>query len=134
VYIYDASFDVAGGIAVGPPGGASMQLSTPRFLASAAPLTGGDRAIVGGGYTDLSFSTSAALELFDEGALSVTPITVGGAARTLRQPRAGLAAAANGDGTVVFFGGESPDATGRLPLATAEIFADPQPPPEVAQP
>lgn len=133
VYIYDASFDVAGGIAVGPTDGLPMHLQAPRFFGSAASLPGGTRAVIAGGYTDLDFSPSDDLEQFDQDDLAVVPLLVGGQARTLREPRGGLVATANGDGTVVFFGGEAPLDAGRAPVATAEIFADPLTPPEVAE-
>ncbi len=58
---------------------------------------------------------------------------MGGAARTLRDARGGLVAAAPGDGTVVLLGGEAPLGSDRAPLATAEIFADPLTPPGVAE-
>ena len=64
--------------------------------------------------------------------LTTTSIAVGGQPRTLRQARGGMVAAANRDGAVLLSGGETPDASGRIPLATAEIFADPQLPPGVA--
>lgn len=132
VYVYDASYDVAGGIAVGPQDGPQMQLSAPRFLASAAPLPGETRVLIAGGFSDLSFAPSAALELYDQETLTTTSIAVGGQPRTLRQARGGMVAVANGDGAVLLTGGETPDASGRVPLATAEIFADPQLPPGVA--
>lgn len=133
VYIYDATYEQFGGIAVGPQGGNAMQLSAPRFFASAAPLPDNKRVLVAGGFTDLTFAPSAALEIFDEDALSTMAIVVGGQVRTLRQPRGGLVAVTNGDGAVLLSGGETPDASGRVPLATAEIFADPRTPPGVAE-
>lgn len=132
VYVYDASYDAAGGIAVGPQNGPQMQLSAPRFLAAAAPLPGATRVLIAGGFSDLTFAPSAALELYDQETLTATSIAVGGQPRTLRQARGGMVAIANGDGAVLLSGGETPDASGRVPLATAEIFADPQLPPGVA--
>lgn len=133
VYVYDATYGQFGGIAVGPEGGNDMQLSAPRFLAAAAPLPDSKRVMVAGGFSDLAFAPSAALEIFDEDALSTTAIVVGGQVRTLRQARGGLVAVTNGDGAVLLSGGETPDASGRVPLATAEIFADPRTPPGVAE-
>lgn len=133
VYVYDATYDVAGGIAVGPQDGPQMQLTEARFFGSAAPLSGETRVLIAGGFKDLAFAPSGALELYDQGNLTTSPIAVGGTPRTLRQPRGGLVAITNGDGAVLLSGGETPDASGRVPLATAEIFADPQLPTGVAQ-
>ncbi len=133
VYIYDATYEAFGGIAVGPQGGNAMQLSAPRFFASAAPLPDGKRVLVAGGFGDLTFAPSGALEIFDEDALTTQAIVVGGQVRTLRQPRGGMVAITNGDGAVLLSGGETPDPSGRVPLATAEIFADPRTPPGVAE-
>ena len=133
VYVYDATYDAAGGIAVGPQDGPQMKLSEARFFAAAAPLPGEERVLITGGFRDLAFAPSGALEIYDQVTLSTNAIAVGGTPRTLRQPRGGMVAVAKGDGAVLLSGGETPDATGRVPLATAEIFADPQLPTGVAQ-
>ena len=120
-----------GGIATGTP---NMSLTSGRFFASAAPLPGGTRAIVVGGFTDLAFTPSDDLELYDQSTLTTIQLGVGGVPRTLREARGGLAAVANGDGTVVITGGEAgASAANRAPVSTTEIFADPQTPVGVAQ-
>jgi hypothetical protein len=133
VYVYDASFDVAGGISVGRDVDAPLHLQDARFFGAAAPLPGSTRALVAGGFLNLDFAPSNDVELFDQDTLNVVPLLVGGQPRTLREPRGGLVAAQNGDGTIVFFGGEAPDPSGRAPSSTAEIFADPLTPPGVAE-
>jgi hypothetical protein len=130
VYIFDAAHregDFEGGIAVGPIGGERMHLQAPRFLAASAALPGASRAVIAGGFSSLSLTPSDGLELFDEEEVVVRPISAGGAPRLLRQARGGLAAATNGDGNVLFVGGEG----GGTALQTGEIFADPQNPPGV---
>lgn len=136
VYVYDLTAGEAGGIADGTgrtDGAEKMHLRTPRFFGSAAPLPGGDRVIIAGGYADLAFAPSSDVDLYDQRSLTVSTLSVGGTARTLREARGGLVAATNGDGAVVFLGGEAPQAGGRGPLSTAEIFADPITPPGVAE-
>lgn len=133
VYIYDASIDAQGKVGSRAETGKPMHLQTPRFFGSGAPLPGGTRAILAGGYSGLDFTPSSDLELFDQSSLIVEPLQVGGVIRPLREPRGGLVATANGDGTVVFTGGEAPASGGRSPVATAEILADPLTPPEVAE-
>jgi hypothetical protein len=133
VLVLDLSAGTAGGVADGRGAGSLMQLQRPRFFGAAAPLPGNTRALMAGGYSSLAFSPSAELEMFDQSTLRVFPLEVGGSARVLREPRGGLVATANGDGTIVFFGGEAPNGGGRGPVSTAEIFADPLTPPEVAE-
>jgi hypothetical protein len=130
VVIYDATHGEVGGIvkaAVPQDPGTKMHLQTKRWLGAAAPLPGNTRAVFAGGFTTLALSASADVELFDENTISVSPISVGGQPRTMRQPRGGVAAAAIGDGTVIFSGGHT-DA----PTTTVEVFADPKLPPGVA--
>ena len=134
LYIFDDTAGAQGGIATGrPPHPDAMALATPMFFGSAAPLSGDTRAIIAGGFTDLAFTPSNDLELFNQDTLTVTQLLVGGVARTMRDPRGGLVAATNDDGNVVLLGGEAPGAGGRGPLDTAEIFSDPQTPVGVAE-
>jgi hypothetical protein len=130
VIMYDASAGTQGGIVVRPTGGPVMQLQGPRFLGGGAGLPGDLRALFAGGFNSLALGASAQVDLFDERTVSVAPISVGGEARTLLEPRGGLAVTAVGDGTVVVSGGAN--ATAAL-LSTVEVFADPSTPPGVAE-
>lgn len=135
VIILDMSIGASGGIVTGqPPNPAPMQTQSPRWYGTVAPLPDETRAIIAGGYSDLTFTPSNQLEKYEQTTLLVEPLFVQGAARKLRQPRGALVAAANGDGSVVFTGGDSiDDASVRGPLQTAEIFGDPVTPPGVAE-
>lgn len=133
VYIFDGKQGAAGALSAGPydAGGTLQPLvtTTPTFLGSAAPLPGGTRAAIAGGFSSLDLTPSAALDLYSEDPFTVQPLNIGGVPRALREARGGLSASGIGDGTVLFSGGESPDgAGGRTPKNTSEIFADPQDP------
>jgi hypothetical protein len=87
------------------------------------------RVVVLGGFETLSsFAPSSGLDIFDEVALTVTTLDVGGAPRVLREGRGGLAATAIGDGTVLISGGDGEIAGIRGPLTSGEIFTDPDAP------
>ncbi len=132
VIVLDLTSGASGGIVTGDPGsatGLAMATKTPRFFGTAAPLPGRTRAVIAGGFSDFLLTPSALLELYDQTKLEVTTPATGGVSKVLRQARGGLVAAASGDGTVVFFGGE----TDGTPVETAEIFADPVTPPGVAE-
>jgi hypothetical protein len=132
VLVFDASaLGNKGGIAVGDPNREPMGLADTRFLGAAASLPGGKRVLIVGGFSDLQFTPSAGLALFDESQLATVPLTVGGVPRTLRQARGGLAATGIGDGTVLLSGGGTVVDDVRVPLETSEIFADPQDPQDV---
>lgn len=137
VIVLDMSIGSFGGIVTGDPGPSDLAMATqsPRFFGSASPLPDDTRAIIAGGFSDLRFTPSAQLEIYEQSTLRVTTPTTNQVPKALREARGGLVAAGNGDGTVVFFGGEAPDAagTGRAPLETAEIFSDPLTPPGVAE-
>lgn len=133
VFVFDPTAGASGAIVVAPLNGTPMHLTGPRAFAAAAPLPGRKRAVIAGGYGGLDFVPSLHLEIFDEEKLEVAPLAVGGVPRTLREPRGGAVAAANGDGTLVIFGGEVPVEVHRAPVGTAEIFADPMTPPGVAE-
>ena len=130
-----------GGIATGSSD-QTMVLTTPLFFGSAAPLPGQQRAVIAGGYTDLSFKMSSLVELYDERAITKSegagpaPIfapSAGGLPITLRQVRGGLVAVAPGDGTVLLTGGESGNQDpSRTPSEQRRDFADPITPPGVA--
>ena len=126
VYVFDAAEEP--GVSKGGSGAPAMRLSSPRFLATAAPLPDQKRAVIAGGFTTLTLNPADGLDLFDEGSLSVAPLSVGGTLRALRTPRGGLAAAAVGDGTVLFSGGVTGLGAERAPVQSGEIFADPQDP------
>jgi hypothetical protein len=134
VIVLDMSIGAFGGIVTGePPNPAAMATQSARFFGAAAALPGGTRAIIAGGFSDLGFTPSAELEKYEQATLLVEPLVVQAQPRVLHQARGGLVAAQNGDGAVVFFGGETPDIAGRVPLETAEIFSDPITPPGVAE-
>lgn len=138
VYVYDGEQGTDGALSAGPynpdPQGGpdvldSLALRAPSFLASAAPLPGGARAVIAGGFRDLDLTPSDQLDLYGESPFAVAPLSVGGQPRVLREPRGGLVAVGVGDGTVLFSGGSSADAQGaRTPSRTAEVFADPTDP------
>lgn len=134
VYVFDGAQGAAGALSAGPyvkdGSGADVldPLATrePTFLGSAAPLPGGQRAVIAGGFRSLDLVPSDHLDLYGEKPFMVAPLAVGGQPRALREPRGGLAAVGIGDGTVLFTGGASADGTGaRHPRLTAEVFADP---------
>lgn len=125
VFVYDASaVQGGGGIATRHPQGRTMALAAPSFFGSAAGLPGEDRAIIAGGFNGLDFAPTNALDFFNETDLTVAPLSVGGAPRTLRQARGALVAAPIGNGTVLMSGGTAGDAGLRIPLPTSEIFTD----------
>lgn len=137
VYVFDAAQGSDGALSAGPyvkdGSGADVldALATrePTFLGSAAPLPGGNRAVIAGGFRSLDLTPSDHLDLYGENPFTVAPLTVGGQPRVLREPRGGLAAVGVGDGTVLFSGGASADGAGaRTPRLTAEVFADPTDP------
>jgi hypothetical protein len=143
VYAYDATAIAPyGGIAVGKPSQPRMALSTPRFMGSAATLPTSTllddgtlktvrRVVIAGGFSSLGMAASSALAIYNEFALTVSPLSVGGQPRTLRQARGGLSAIGIGDGTVLISGGRvNAGGTSYAPASTGEIFADPQDPPE----
>lgn len=134
VYVFDAAQGPAGALSAGPyvPDGSGgdvldpLALREPAFLGSAAALPGGARAVIAGGFRSLDLTPSDHLDLYGEDPFAVSPLSVGGQPRSLREPRGGLVAVGVGDGTVLFSGGSSADAAGaRTPRLTAEIFADP---------
>ena len=89
------------------------------------------RVVVAGGFSSLGMAASSALAIYNEFALTVSPLSVGGTPRTLRQARGGLTAIGVGDGTVLLSGGRvNAGGTDYAPASTGEIFADPQDPPE----
>lgn len=136
VVVLDMSIGQSGGIVTGePPNAEPMGTQAPRWYGAAAALPDETRAILAGGYSDLALKPSGQLEKYDQTTLLVEPLFVGGAARSLRQPRGALVAAANGDGSIVFTGGDAIDEAGAVvgPLSTAEIFGDPVTPPGVAE-
>jgi hypothetical protein len=104
-----------------------LAIDSPRFFGAAAALAGG-RALLAGGFSSLTFTPASGVDLFNDNPLQVTPIAVGGEARTLRSPRGGLVATAIGDGSILLSGGETVDGAGRAPLTTGEIFMDPEDP------
>jgi Galactose oxidase, central domain len=130
VILYDRTFNVDGGIVIGPDSSAPMHLRGPRWYGAAAALPGNTRAVFAGGFTSIALVPSVDLDIFDEGTISTDPISVGGQARTLRAPRGALSAVAVGDGTVVLSGGVS---DGNAALQTVEVFADPKTPAGVAE-
>jgi hypothetical protein len=148
VFVFDRSSVASpfGGIATGrnaEEGRPAMQLSTPRFLASAAAMPDGETVIVAGGFScatpeepdncDVELTPAIALERYDETTLTVAPIPVGGDNRALRAARGGLTATGIGDGTVLFVGGVTVDGGGApATVGTAEVFADPETPPLAA--
>ena len=129
-YVLDMTASRSGGIATQDPATAPLlHIEHPRAFGAAAGLPDEARAIVAGGFLDLAFTPAADLDLFRQSPqLQTTPIQVGGQPRTLRQPRGGVTATAIGDGTVLLVGGT--DENG--PSETAEIFADPINPPDIA--
>jgi hypothetical protein len=132
VFIFDDTAAEVGGIvkAADPQNPATrMHMQNKRWLGGGAPLPGNTRAVLAGGFSTLGGTAAGDVELFDEeGPLTVTDISVGGQPRTMRQPRGAVAAAAVGDGTVIFSGGQTDQ-----PSATLEVFADPKTPPGVAE-
>ena len=154
VYIYFADHNedpiapgaISTGVAANP-----MSLTATRFLGSAAVLPDKivpsennrekryGRVLITGGFSDLNFTPDDSLEVFSEDGVvdtsssAISQITVGGAPRTLRQSRAGLASIGVGDGTVLISGGETGLDSDRTPLQTAEIFGDPNDPPTEVQ-
>ena len=146
VFIFDLAIAREGcssGIAAGPSGG-RLNLQGRRFLASAAGLPDKQSAVVAGGFNlpadfnDIGrlvagqlveLEPADGLDYYLEGdPLIVQPLEVGGTARTLREPRAGLTATAIGDGTILFVGGLGAEGA----LETAEVFADPETPSQAA--
>jgi hypothetical protein len=133
VYVIDTRQGPTGTLSAGPYIDDNvldaLVLSGPSFFGGAAPLPGGSRAVIAGGFADLGMTPSNVLDLYNETPFAVQPLSIGGVPRTLRESRGGLRATAIGDGTVVFTGGETSDgAGGRTPRVTSEIFADPEDP------
>ncbi len=108
----------------------ALALQAPVFLAAAAPLPGGRRAVIAGGFSSLAMTPSDRLDIYDEDPFRVAPISVSGEVRSLREGRGGLAAAGIGDGTVLFSGGSAAVGASRVPRLTAEVFADSKDPGE----
>jgi hypothetical protein len=133
VYVFDGRQGTAGALSAGPYNDAGelqpLMTSVPTFLGAAAPLPGGSRAVLAGGFSSLNLTPSATLDLYGEDPFAVLPLTVNQVPRALREGRGGLRAVGIGDGTVLFSGGETDDgAGGRTPRVTSEIFADPEDP------
>jgi hypothetical protein len=135
VFIFSTENGPNGAITSRDTDGPPMELGVGgRMFGAAAALPDQRRAIFVGGwsapgnFSDFSMASIDGLDLFDENTILVTPIEVNREARTLRQTRGGLSATAVGDGTIVVIGGTSEGG----PLETAEIFADPANPPNVA--
>ncbi len=133
VYVHDTTAAQApgGGLSTGGDAANPWSLATLRFFAASAPLTG-RRVLMSGGFTSLEFAPSSGVSLFDEGSLSVGPLSVGGEDRSLREGRAGHRMSAIGDGTVVITGGLTGTVDARAPNGTGEVFGDPIAP-EVGQ-
>ncbi len=138
VFVFDLGADAddcgPSGTTSGFPGEPKMNLSGARFLAAAAALPGEARALIAGGFEvpadfgDIDFTPVDVIDFYVEAELKVQPISVGGVARTLREPRAGLSATDVGDGTILLVGGTGSAGA----LETAEVFADPQTPAQAA--
>lgn len=137
VFVFDATPEGGNGaVSAGPyvddgTGGevlSPLLISEPRFFGAAAPLSGGRRAVLAGGFTSLDLVPSAGLELYSESPFAVKALTVGGQPRLLRQARGGLGAVALGDGTVLLTGGSVLEGGARRPVASGEIFTDPEDP------
>lgn len=127
VYVFDAAQQPDGALSAGPYVGDTLDplaLQAPTFFGAAAPLPGGRRAVIAGGFSSLSMTPSDRLDVYDEEPFRVAPLSVAGEVRSLRESRGGLAAAGVGDGTVLFSGGSTPSGASRVPRLTAEVFAD----------
>ena len=129
-YIFDANGEDTSSwlLSAGRDGQAKLSIESPRFFASAQHLPDRRRAVIAGGFNTLSFAPSAALDLFDEDELSISPVTVAGVPVTLREARGALVAVGTGDGTILLSGGETLVDSRRTPLTTGEIFQDPKDP------
>ena len=114
---------------------ASLELGSGRIFGTAAGLPDRSTAVVAGGFLvgerfgDFGWVPTAELEIFSEDPFALRALSVGGNARVLREPRGGATATAVGDGTVVFVGGYAGSSN---TVETAEVFADPKDPPQVA--
>jgi hypothetical protein len=127
VFDYDAAQRPEGALSAGPYVDDvldALALQAPTFFGAAAPLPGGRRAVLAGGFSSLAMTPSDRLDIYDEDPFRVAPLSVGGEVRSLREGRAGLTASGVGDGTVLFAGGSTDSGGGRVPRVTAEVFAD----------
>lgn len=104
-----------------------LELQSPRYLISAAALGEVGNFVAGGGIRGslTVYEPSDAMDVFVSDDAKLKTINVGGAARPLRQRRAGLTATALPGGTALLVGGLSSDSN---VADTAEIFTDTQEP------
>jgi hypothetical protein len=150
VFLYDINITGLDGCRTGISAGPRenrLNLTGNRFLGAAAPLPGGQRVLIAGGFeipddfNDVDFTPVSTVDMFvktetQEGsqvivtlAMDNRALSTAGVIPTLRDARGGLTATGLGDGTVVLVGGAAADG----PLATAEVFADPKTPPQAAE-
>lgn len=104
----------------------NYKLRSERLFPTSAPLAWFGRAYVAGGYTSVTELLPARdMEVFDFGEGGIQPdIMAEGQPVLLRQARGGAVAVHVGASSVVLFGGEAEQGTGRTILGTAEIYTD----------
>ena len=127
-FVFDSNSGANGSLSL------PMAMSVGRIFGGAASLPDHASAIVVGGFdvpddlSSLDWTATSSLQLFDDASRQMLSINVEGAARTLREPRAGLTATGIGDGTVLIVGGYADNRANE----TSEVFADIKAPPQAA--
>ena len=106
--------------------GGNYKLRAARLFPTSTALAWFGRAFIAGGYNSVTELLPAKdMEVFDFGEGGIQPdITAEGQPVLLRQARGGAVAVHVGGSSVVLFGGEDQQGTGRVILGTAEIYTD----------